>query len=319
MPKRDSPERSSLSALGPRVRSWRARRGMTQRQLAEGSGLSLRFLADVEAGKGNASLVSMQAMAGALGIALTDMLQDVQRPALRRVQRLLVRLDDAQLDQAHRLLEQSFPLGEPMGRERRIALIGLRGAGKSTLGAELARMRSLPFIELDREMEREAGTGMGEILLLHGQEGYRRFERRALQRVAEEHAAGVVMTTGGSIVSEAETLDLLLANFYCVWIKASPEEHVARVVAQGDFRPFGGRRPAGDGLAPEAMSEALKDIRGILGSRDALYARADSVVDTSGRKPRASLRDLEKAVPAPGPGRWRPVEADKIEERRLTT
>ena len=119
-----------------------------------------------------------------------------------------------------------------------MALIGLRGAGKSTLGAQLAAQRGVPFIELDREIEREAGTSMNEILLLHGQAGYRRYERRALFRIAEDHPDGVVMTTGGSIVSERETFDLLQSRFYCVWLKASPEEHMSRVVAQGDMRPF---------------------------------------------------------------------------------
>jgi XRE family aerobic/anaerobic benzoate catabolism transcriptional regulator len=129
---------------------------------------------------------------------------------------------------------------------------------------------------------------MNEILLLHGQAGYRRYERRALLRIAEEHADGVVMTTGGSIVSERETFDLLQSHFYCVWVKASPEEHMSRVVAQGDMRPF----KTADG------EEALEDIKRILASREALYARADAVVDTAARSVKQSLKDLERAVPA---------------------
>jgi XRE family aerobic/anaerobic benzoate catabolism transcriptional regulator len=147
----------------------------------------------------------------------------------------------------------------------------------------------VPFIELDREIEREAGTSMNEILLLHGQAGYRRYERRALLRIAEEHADGVVMTTGGSIVSERETFDLLQSRFYCVWLKASPEEHMSRVVAQGDMRPFDATRGA--------SSEAMEDLRRILASREALYARADAVVDTAARTEKQSLKDLERAVP----------------------
>ncbi len=285
----DTEPKATLVELGARVRAWRARRGMTRKALAADSGLSERFLADVETGKGNVSINSLEAAARALNISLLDLLQDAPRPALARVQGLLSRLDDAQLDQAHTLLASTFGLGDAQGREQRVALIGLRGAGKSTLGAELAARRGVPFVELDREIEREAGTSMNEILLLHGQAGYRRYERRALFRIAEDHAQGVVMTTGGSIVSERETFDLLQSRFYCVWLKASPEEHMTRVVAQGDMRPFDTTRGA--------THEAMEDIRRILASREALYARADAVVDTAARSVKQSLKDLERAVP----------------------
>jgi XRE family transcriptional regulator, aerobic/anaerobic benzoate catabolism transcriptional regulator len=285
----DSDPKVTLAELGARVRAWRARRGMTRKQLAADSGLSERFLADVESGKGNVSINSLEAAARALNITILELLQDAPRPALARVQGLLARLDDAQLDQAYTLLAGTFGLGDEQGRERRVALIGLRGAGKSTLGAQLAAQRGVPFIELDREIEREAGTSMNEILLLHGQAGYRRYERRALFRIAEDHADGVVMTTGGSIVSERETFDLLQSRFYCVWLKANPEEHMSRVVAQGDMRPFDTTRGA--------STEAMEDLRRILASREALYARADAVVDTAARTVKQSLKDLERAVP----------------------
>lgn len=277
-----------LAELGARVRAWRARRGMTRKALATDSGLSERFLADVESGKGNVSINSLEATARALNIAVIDLLQDAPRPALARTQGLLARLDDSQLDQAYGLLGSTFGLSDALGREQRVALIGLRGAGKSTLGVQLAAERGVPFIELDREIEREAGTSMNEILLLHGQAGYRRYERRALLRIAEEQPDGVVMTTGGSIVSERETFDLLQSRFYCVWLKASPEEHMARVVAQGDMRPFD---------ASGANHEALDDLRRILSSREALYARADAVVDTAARTLKQSMTDLKRAVP----------------------
>jgi XRE family aerobic/anaerobic benzoate catabolism transcriptional regulator len=277
-----------LAELGARVRAWRARRGMTRKALAADSGLSERFLADVESGKGNVSINSLEATARALNITVIDLLQDAPRPALARTQGLLARLDDSQLDQAYGLLGSTFGLSDALGREQRVALIGLRGAGKSTLGAQLAAERGVPFIELDREIEREAGTSMNEILLLHGQAGYRRYERRALLRIAEEQPDGVVMTTGGSIVSERETFDLLQSRFYCVWLKASPEEHMARVVAQGDMRPFD---------SSGANHEALDDLRRILSSREALYARADAVVDTAARSVKQSMTDLKRAVP----------------------
>lgn len=279
----------TLSELGARVRAWRARRGMTRKALASDSGLSERFLADVESGKGNVSINSLEAVARALNISMLELLQDAPRPALARVHGLLSRLDESQLDQTYGLLGATFGLSDALGRAQRVALIGLRGAGKSTLGAQLAQERGVPFIELDREIEREAGTSMNEILLLHGQAGYRRYERRALFRIAEDHPDGVVMTTGGSIVSERETFDLLQSRFYCVWLKASPEEHMARVVAQGDMRPFDS--------TSGASHEAMEDIRRILSSREALYARADAVVDTAARSLKQSLADLRRAVP----------------------
>jgi XRE family aerobic/anaerobic benzoate catabolism transcriptional regulator len=286
----DQEASSTLAELGARIRAWRARRGMTRKQLAEDSGLSERFLADVESGKGNASINSLEATARALNITLIELLQDAPRPALARVHGMLAHLDDTQLDHAWQVLGQHFGKGEDKGRDKRVALIGLRGAGKSTLGAQLASDRGVPFIELDREIEREAGTSMNEILLLHGQAGYRRYERRALLRIADTYPDGVVMTTGGSIVSERETFDLLQSRFYCVWIKASPEEHMARVVAQGDMRPFDSTRGA--------TKEALDDLRRILASREVLYARADAVIDTASRTVKQSLKDLERAVPA---------------------
>ncbi len=285
----DTEAKATLAELGARVRAWRARRGMTRKQLAADSGLSERFLADVESGRGNVSINSLESAARALNITILDLMQDGPRPAMARVHGLVGRLDDTQLDQAYALLATTFGLGDEQGRDRRIALIGLRGAGKSTLGAQLAAHRGVPFIELDREIEREAGTSMNEILLLHGQAGYRRYERRALFRIAEDHADGVVMTTGGSIVSERETFDLLQSRFYCVWLKASPEEHMSRVVAQGDMRPFASTRGA--------SNEAMEDLRRILASREALYARADAVVDTAARSVKQSLKDLERAVP----------------------
>ena len=252
------------------------------------------MLAEGEAGKGKVSINSLEAVAQALHISILELMQDTPQPAMARVQGLLLRLEEAQLDQAYSLLGNTFGLIDTVGRELRIALIGLRGAGKSTLGAQLAAQRDVPFVELDREIEREAGTSMKEILLLHGQAGYRRYERRALTRIAQAHAEGVVMTTGGSIVSERETFELLHSHFYCVWLKASPEEHMARVVAQGDLRPFGLPAPGKD---VSATREAMDDIRRILASRESLYARADAVVDTAARSVTQSLKDLGRAVP----------------------
>jgi XRE family transcriptional regulator, aerobic/anaerobic benzoate catabolism transcriptional regulator len=298
-----------LTELGARVRAWRARRGMTRKQLAADSGLSERFLADVESGRGNVSINSLQAAARALNITVLELLQDAPRPAMARVQSVLATMDDVQLDQAQALLAANFGRADQKGREKRVALIGLRGAGKSTLGAQLAAERGVPFVELDREIEREAGTSMNEILLLHGQAGYRRYESRALLRIAEDHADGMVMTTGGSLVSERETFDLLQSRFFCVWLKASPEEHMSRVVAQGDLRPFYTNHAGDDHFEQGAMGEAMEDIRRILASREALYARADAVVDTAGRSVKQSFKDLERVVPIS-------VRADPVQQPR---
>jgi XRE family transcriptional regulator, aerobic/anaerobic benzoate catabolism transcriptional regulator len=305
----DEEPKAILTELGARVRAWRARRGMTRKQLAADSGLSERFLADVESGRGNVSINSLQAAARALNITVLELLQDAPRPAMARVQSLLATMDDVQLDQAQALLAANFGRADQKGREKRVALIGLRGAGKSTLGAQLAAQRGVPFIELDREIEREAGTSMNEILLLHGQAGYRRYESRALLRIAEDHADGMVMTTGGSLVSERETFDLLQSRFFCVWLKASPEEHMSRVVAQGDLRPFYTNHAGDDHFEQGAMGEAMEDIRRILASREALYARADAVVDTAGRSVKQSFKDLERVVPIS-------VRADPVQQPR---
>jgi len=167
----------------------------------------------------------------------------------------------------------------------RIALLGLRGAGKSTLGAKLAQALRLPFVELDREVEKEAGAPLGEVFSMYGQEAFRRFEKKALARVLQENPQAVI-ATGGGPVTDPDTLNLLLDHCTCVWLKARPEEHMGRVMAQGDVRPFKGS-PA-----------ALEEIRRLLADRDRLYARADAALDTSGRSPRQTLREL-KALVAP--------------------
>jgi XRE family transcriptional regulator, aerobic/anaerobic benzoate catabolism transcriptional regulator len=169
------------------------------------------------------------------------------------------------------------------GRRHRIALIGLRGAGKSTLGRALAAARGVPFIELDREIERESGLALGEIFALYGQAAFRRFERRCLETVIERHQAAVI-ATGGSIVSEPGTFDLLLAACLTVWLKAAPAEHMGRVLAQGDTRP----------MAENA--EAMEDLRRILAGRETLYSKADAIVDTAGKTIAQSLAELSAAV-----------------------
>jgi XRE family aerobic/anaerobic benzoate catabolism transcriptional regulator len=275
-----------LCRLGERVREERARRGMTRRILARDSGLSERYLAQLESGKGNLSIKLLRRVADALNLPLPRLLGgEPDEPAeLGRIVELLRRLPPDRLGQARALLDAHFAAPDPQARQRRIALIGLRGAGKSTLGNRLARHLDVPFIELDAEIERDFGLSLSEIFALSGQSTYRRSERRALDGVLDRHP-GFVLAAGGSIVAESETYDELLARCFTVWIKASPEEHMSRVIAQGDLRPMSENK------------EAMADLERILAARTPLYARADAVVDTAGRSVEASFSGLLAILP----------------------
>lgn len=279
-------EAAVLGALGERVRTLRAQRGMTRKILARDSGVSERYLAQLEGGEGNVSVVLLGRIALALNVPAVALLhqEGTMSPGRQEVENLLRRLGPAQLKRAVELLSREFD-AETRARMRRVALVGLRGAGKSSLGALLARRLKAPFVELDREVEREAATSLNEIFLLYGQAGYRRYERAALERVLAKHERAVI-ATGGSIVSEPDTFDLLLSSCYTVWLKAQPEEHMARVIAQGDTRPMKGNR------------EAMDDLRRILATRGALYGRADATVDTSGKGLDASLNEIAAMVAA---------------------
>jgi XRE family aerobic/anaerobic benzoate catabolism transcriptional regulator len=241
------PEALYLAQLGERVRAWRAGQRMTRRALAAASSVSERYLAQLEAGRGNVSILLLRRIAHAMDVPVE----------------VLVREHDA----------------DP--RRGRIALVGLRGAGKSTLGAKLARALGVPLVELDREVEREAGASLAEVFSMYGQEAFRRFERNALARVLSQHPRAVI-ATGGGLVNDPQTWRILHDNCFCVWLKASPEEHMRRVMDQGDMRPFKGR------------AAALDEIRRLLAERDPLYARADATVDTSGRPPRRSFAELKR-------------------------
>ena len=242
-------EAAYLARLGERVRALRAAHGMTRKDLAETSGVSERYLAQLESGRGNISVLLLRKVGHAIGVPMERLVQEE----------------------------------EPSPRFDRIALIGLRGAGKSTLGKKLAEALKRPFIELDAEVEKEAGARLGEVFAMYGQDAFRRFEQRALERVLSQHPRAVI-ATGGSIATAPAAYDLLLEKCTCVWLKTSPEEHMSRVIAQGDMRPFKGR------------SAALEEIRKLLADRDRLYARADIAVDTSGRSVRQSLEEIRKAI-----------------------
>jgi len=281
----ESDQAAYLGLLGDRIRDGRARRGMTRKILARDSKVSERYLAQLETGLGNISIVLLRQIARAMGLPLADLVrEEPEGPVeLTLLIQTLGRLQPPELSQARKLLTDTFGTVVESERRQRIALIGLRGAGKSTLGARLAKTKNVPFIELDREVERESGTTLSEVFVLYGQSAYRRYERRALENVIEHHHRAVI-ATGGSIVTEPATFDLLLSACFTVWLTAAPEEHMGRVVAQGDYRPMA------------ENDEAMDDLRRILASRNALYAKADATVDTAGKTVDQCLRELTAAV-----------------------
>jgi XRE family transcriptional regulator, aerobic/anaerobic benzoate catabolism transcriptional regulator len=285
----ESDEAVYLRLLGDRIREARARRGMTRKILARDSKVSERYLAQLEAGHGNISIALLRQIAHAMGLPLGDLVrEEPDRPVeLTLLIQTLSRLQPKDLAEARKLLAETFGAAVESERRHRIALIGLRGAGKSTLGARLAKELGVPFIELDREIERESGTSLSEVFDLYGQAAYRRYERRALEGIIERHDRAVI-ATGGSIVSEPGTFDLLLAACYTVWLTAAPEEHMGRVVAQGDYRPMA------------ENDEAMEDLRRILIGRTALYSKADATVDTAGKTAEQSFKEL-KAATSPSP------------------
>jgi XRE family aerobic/anaerobic benzoate catabolism transcriptional regulator len=275
-----------LVALGERVRNLRARRGLTRKAVAQAAEVSERHLANLEYGIGNASILVLQQVATALQCSLAELVGDVttSSPEWLLIRELLERRDEADLRRARIALGELLgtAAGDP-ARNRRIALVGLRGAGKSTLGQMLADDLEVPFIELSREIEKLAGCSVREIHDLYGTNAYRRYERRALEETVQIYSEVVIATPGG-IVSDPATFNQLLAHCTTVWLQAAPEEHMGRVAAQGDTRPMA------------ASKEAMDDLRRILAGRAAFYSKADLSVDTSGRDLAQSFHALRSAV-----------------------
>jgi XRE family transcriptional regulator, aerobic/anaerobic benzoate catabolism transcriptional regulator len=261
-----------LQSLADRVRQARARRGMTRKQLARDSGVSERYLAQIEAGQGNISVLVLRQLAKALNLSLDALLLEGPEPPVELVHTVefLRRLSLDDLKQARQILLDHFGGVDPAARHRRIALIGLRGAGKSSLGAALAERLEMPFLELDRLIEQASGLTLDLIFDFHGQAGFRQLERRCLENVLQRYPR-FVLATGGSLVSEPGTFERLLSSCFTVWVRAAPEEHMQRVIAQGDMRPMANNR------------DAMSDLRRILTERAVLYSKADIQIDTSGR------------------------------------
>jgi XRE family aerobic/anaerobic benzoate catabolism transcriptional regulator len=274
-----------LAALGERTRALRARRGLTRKGLAKAAEVSERHLANVEMGVGNASVLFLRQLAQALNCSLAELVGDetASSPEWLMIRELLHGRTDAELVQARGALASMFGAStNQAARRERIALIGLRGAGKSTLGRALAEGWRVPFVELNRSIEALAGCTLAEIHSLYGPAAYRRYERRAMEDTIQRYPRAVIATPGG-IVSDPATFNLLLANCYTVWVRATPEEHMSRVLAQGDTRPMSGN---------SGNAEAMNDLRRILESRAAFYSKADAVFDTSEMTPDAAVAAL---------------------------
>ncbi|MCC8395936.1 helix-turn-helix transcriptional regulator [Paraburkholderia sp. MMS20-SJTR3] len=260
-----------LAAMGDRVRLLRARRGMTRKALAVETGLSERHLATLESGAGNPSIQVLRQLAASLNCSLAEVIGDVTTLSAEWlfIRELLQGRDQSALRRARSALADLFEQtpADPH-RNDRVALIGLRGAGKSTLGKMLAQELKKPFVELTKIIEQLAGCPPSEIHSLYGASAYRRYEQRALEAVIAEHPSVVIASPGG-LVSESATFNTLLGHCFTVWLRATPEEHMRRVIAQGDMRPMSGNR------------EAMDDLKRILAGRGELYGRADMSFDTS--------------------------------------
>ncbi|MDU8943138.1 helix-turn-helix transcriptional regulator [Ovoidimarina sediminis] len=274
-----NPETDRLMAqVGARVRRAREMKNIPRRVLSDRSGVSPRYLAQLEAGDGNISIALLSHVAAALDLRI-EWLVGEDDPWTSDTLRVAEAFRTASAATRRAVLDTLSPGGAGPRRARRIALIGLRGAGKSTLGARAGAALGLPFVELNREIEAASGMPLAEVMALYGQDGYRAMEAEALGRIIEGHDAAILAVAGG-IVAEPDTYATLLTRFHTIWVRTTPEEHMARVRAQGDTRPMAGN--------PEAMTQ----LRALLTAREPVYGRADARLDTSGQPVETSLREL---------------------------
>jgi XRE family aerobic/anaerobic benzoate catabolism transcriptional regulator len=277
-----------LMALGERVRSLRSRRGMTRKAVALAAQVSERHLANLEYGEGNASILVLQQVAGALQCSLVELLGDVttSNPEWLLIRELLSAADENTLRKARIAIGEALGTGgsNPSANPR-VALVGLRGAGKSTLGSMLAQDLGFPFVELSREIEQFAGCSVAEIQALYGVAAYRRYERRALEEAIQIHPEAVIATPGG-LVSDPATFNQLLSHCTTVWLQADPQDHMGRVQAQGDMRPMA------------ASKEAMEDLKSILQGRAAFYSKAQLKLDTSAQSLEDTFQLLRRQVRA---------------------
>lgn len=269
--------------LGDRVKRFRARRGMSRKDLSCHAGISERYLAQLEGGQANVSVNILWLLAHAMDTPITELIapeDEFGRSDLAAACKFLEQLTPEEQAEAYILLRRTFRRGA--AAKRRVALIGLRGAGKTTLGAAVAERFHVPFARVTSVVEEIAGMDMTDILLSMGQKGYRKLELRALQSILDTHPC-LVLEAGGSLVSEPQTFDLLLESCFTVWVQTTPEDHMRRVMGQGDLRPMEGRQVA-----------AMEDLKTILEARRHLYGRADAVLSTAGRTVEQSADELSR-------------------------
>jgi XRE family aerobic/anaerobic benzoate catabolism transcriptional regulator len=275
-----------LVTLGERVRSLRSRRGMTRKAVAAAADVSERHLANLEYGEGNASILVLLQVAGALQCTLFELLGDVttDNPEWLLIRELLEHADEAKLRRARIAIGEALGTGGGTPHANpRVALVGLRGAGKSSLGQMLADDLGYPFVELSREIEKFAGCSVNEIQNLYGMNAYRRYERRALEEAIQIYPEAVIATPGG-LVSDPATFNQLLSHCTTVWLYADPEDHMNRVLAQGDLRPMAHSK------------EAMEDLKSILAGRAAFYSKAQLKLDTSAQPLDATFKALRSKV-----------------------
>jgi XRE family aerobic/anaerobic benzoate catabolism transcriptional regulator len=269
--------------LGDRVKRFRARRGMSRKDLSGHAGISERYLAQLEGGQANVSVNILWLLAQAMDTPITEMIEaepEASHPDLPLAKKFLDQLSPEQQADAYVLLRQNFKRGIKF--KRRVALIGLRGAGKTTLGRAVAERFGAPFMRITSVIEQLAGMDMTEILLSMGQKGYRKLEYSALESTVESQPS-MVLEAGGSLVSEPRTFELLLQSCFTIWVQASPEDHMRRVMGQGDLRPIAGQQLA-----------AMEDLKTILDARRHLYGRADAVLSTAGRTIEESVEEMSR-------------------------
>lgn len=276
-----------LTTLGERVRTLRSRKGLTRRAVAQAAQVSERHLANLESGTGNASILILLQVAQALQCSIFELLGDVttSTPEWLLIREMLGQRSEADLRRVRQQISEMFGTTQEAARTNRIALVGLRGAGKSTLGQQLANDLGYAFIELSREIEKFAGCNISEIHNLYGTNAYRRYERRALEEAIQIYPEVVIATPGG-LVSDSATLNEMLSHCFTIWLQAKPEDHLSRVAAQGDMRPMA------------ASKEALEDLKRILEGRSAFYAKADMSFDTSAQPLEETFQALRAQVRA---------------------
>lgn len=278
-------EAQFAAQVGELVRLGRARRGISRKQLAQASDVSERYLAQIEGGEGNPSLIVLRAIAQAIEVPVVELVprENAGNATYARVLELVGRVPPSELSELADGIERKLS-GEPAtDRARRIALVGLRGAGKSTLGQKLAKELGCPFVEINRIVERDYGASVSILIENSGVGAFRRYEKAALERVIEDNTRVIIATAGG-IVANPDTYALLLRRCHTIWLQASPQEHMSRVMEQGDFRPMAKNR------------EAMADLNAILAARSADYGRAEATVDTAGKTIEQSFAKLKRVA-----------------------